>query len=234
MDCSMPGFPVLHYLSEFAQIHVHRVGHAMYPILCCLLLLPPSILPSFRVFSNDSALHIRWPKYWSFSISSSNEYLVMISFRIDWFDLLAAQGTLKSLLQHHYLKASVLRHSVFVVVQLWHPYMTTGKSRALTIETFVGKVMSLLFNMLSMFVIAFPPRSNCLFISWLQSLSEVISESRKIKSVTASTSSPSICHKMMRLGAIILIFLNVEFSPRFFSPLLPSSRGSLVPLRFWS
>ena len=152
-----------------------------------------------------------WPKYWSFSISPSNEYLVLISFRINWFDLLAVQETLKRLLQHHYLKASVLQHSVFLMVQLWHPFMTTGKSRALTIGTFVGKVMSLLLNMLSVFVIAFLPRSICLFISWLQSLSEVISEPRKIKSVTASTSSSSIYHKIMRLGVIILIFLSVEF-----------------------
>ena len=211
MDCSMPGFPVLHYLSEFAQIHVHWVGDTMYLLLCCLLLLLPSIFPRCWVFSNESALHIMWPKYWSFSISPSNEYLVLISFRINWFDLLAVQETLKRLLQHHYLKASVLQHSVFLMVQLWHPFMTTGKSRALTIGTFVGKVMSLLLNMLSVFVIAFLPRSICLFISWLQSLSEVISEPRKIKSVTASTSSSSIYHKIMRLGVIILIFLSVEF-----------------------
>ena len=211
MDCSTPGFPVLHYLSEFAQIHVHWVGDTMYLLLCCLLLLLPSIFPRCWVFSNESALHIMWPKYWSFSISPSNEYLVLISFRINWFDLLAVQETLKRLLQHHYLKASVLQHSVFLMVQLWHPFMTTGKSRALTIGTFVGKVMSLLLNMLSVFVIAFLPRSICLFISWLQSLSEVISEPRKIKSVTASTSSSSIYHKIMRLGVIILIFLSVEF-----------------------
>ena len=211
MDCSTPGFPVLHYLLEFAQIHVHWVGDTMYLLLCCLLLLLPSIFPRCWVFSNESALHIMWPKYWSFSISPSNEYLVLISFRINWFDLLAVQETLKRLLQHHYLKASVLQHSVFLMVQLWHPFMTTGKSRALTIGTFVGKVMSLLLNMLSVFVIAFLPRSICLFISWLQSLSEVISEPRKIKSVTASTSSSSIYHKIMRLGVIILIFLSVEF-----------------------
>ena len=211
MDCSTPAFPVLHYLLEFAQIHVHWVGDTMYLLLCCLLLLLPSIFPRCWVFSNESALHIMWPKYWSFSISPSNEYLVLISFRINWFDLLAVQETLKRLLQHHYLKASVLQHSVFLMVQLWHPFMTTGKSRALTIGTFVGKVMSLLLNMLSVFVIAFLPRSICLFISWLQSLSEVISEPRKIKSVTASTSSSSIYHKIMRLGVIILIFLSVEF-----------------------
>jgi len=140
-------------------------------ILCCALLLPPSIFPSIRVFSNESALHIRWPKYWSFSfnISPSNEHPGLISFRMDWLDLLAVQGTLKSLLQHHSSKASILRCSVFFVVQLSRPYMTTGKTIALTRWTFVGKVMSLLFNMLSRLVITFLPRSKCLLISWLQS-----------------------------------------------------------------
>ena len=133
-------------------------------ILCCPLLLPPSILPSNRVFSNESVLCIRWPKYWSinFSISPSNEYSGLISFRIDWLDLLEVQGTLKSLLQHHSSKATILLLSAFFMVQLSHPYMTTGKTTALTRWTFVGKVMSLLFNMLSRFVIAFPPRSKCL------------------------------------------------------------------------
>ena len=145
-------------------------------ILCLPLPLPPSIFPSIRVFSNKSALHIRWPKYWSFSISPSNEYLGLISFRIDWFDLLAVQGTLKSLLQHRNLKASILRHSAFFMVQLSHLYMTTGKAIALTIWTFAGKVMSLLFNMLSRLVIAFLPRSKFLLISWLQSPSTVILE----------------------------------------------------------
>ena len=144
MDCSTPGFPVLHYLSEFAQIHVHWVGDTMYLLLCCLLLLLPSIFPRCWVFSNESALHIMWPKYWSFSISPSNEYLVLISFRINWFDLLAVQETLKRLLQHHYLKASVLWRSALFMVQLSHLYMTTGKTIALTRWTFVGKVMSLL------------------------------------------------------------------------------------------
>ena len=147
-------------------------------ILCRPLLLPPSIFPSTRVFSNESVLHIRWPKYWifSFSISPSNEYSGPISFKMNWFDLLAVQGTLKSLLQHHSLKASVLRCSAFFIVQLSHPYMTTGKIIALTIWTFVGKVMSLLFNMLSRLGINFLPRSKCLFVSWLQSLSAVILE----------------------------------------------------------
>ena len=138
-------------------------------ILCCPLLLPPSIFPSIRVFSNESVLHIRWPKYWSFSfsISCSNGYSGLISFRMDWLDLLAVQGTLKSLLQHHSSKASVLQHSALFVRQLSHPYMTTRKTIALTRWTFVGKVMSLLFNMLSKVVITFLPRNKCLLISWL-------------------------------------------------------------------
>ena len=145
-------------------------------ILCCPLLLLPSIFPSITVFSNVSALHIRWPKYWScsFSISPSNEYSELISFRMNWLDLLAVQGTLKSLLQHHNSKASILWSSDFFIVQLSLPYMTAGKTIALTRWTFVGKVMSLLFNMLSRLVIAFLPRSNHLFISWLQTSSAVI------------------------------------------------------------
>ena len=165
-------------------------------ILCHPLLLPPSIVPSIRVFSNESVLCSRWPKYWSFSfnISPSNEYSGLISFRTDWLDLLAVQGTLKSLLQHHSSKASILWHLAFLMVQLSHPYMTTGKTIALTRQTFVGKVMSLLFNMLSRLVIAFLPRSKCLFISWLQSPSALILEPPKIKSDAVSTVSPSICH----------------------------------------
>ena len=152
-------------------------------ILCHPLLFPTSIFPSIRVFSNESALHIRWPKYWSFSfsISPSNEYTGLPSFRIDWFDFLAVQGTLKSLLQHHSSKASILRHSAFFMVQRSHLYMTTRKTIALTRRTFVGEVISLLFNMLSRLVIAFLPRIKCLFISWLQSPSAVTLESRKIK-----------------------------------------------------
>ena len=145
-------------------------------ILCHPLLLLPSIFPSIKVFSNQSALHISWPKYWSFSfnISSTNEHPGLISFRMDWLDLLAVQGTLKSLFQHHSSKASILQHSVFFIVQLSHPYMTTGKTIALTRRTFVGKVMSLLLNMLSKLVITFLPRSKRLLISWLQSSSAVI------------------------------------------------------------
>ena len=144
-------------------------------ILCHPLLLLPSIFPSIRVFSNESVLHYRWPKYWSLRISPSNEYLGLIFFRTDWLDPLAVQGTLKSLLQHHSSKASILRCTTFFIVQLSHPYMTTGKTKALTRRTFLGKVMSLLFNILSRLVITFPPRSKCLLISWLQSPSAVIS-----------------------------------------------------------
>ena len=163
-------------------------------ILCCPFFLVPSIFPSTRVFSNESTLCMRWPKYWScsFSISPSNEHPGLISFRMDWLYLLAVQGTLKSLLQYHSWKASIFWHSAFFTVQLSHPYMTTGKTIALTRRTFVSKVMSLLFNMLSTLVITFLPRSKRLLISWLQSPSAVILEPRKIKSTTVSTVSPSI------------------------------------------
>ena len=177
-------------------------------ILFCPLLLLPSTFPSIRVFSKESAFCIRWLRNWSFSFSngSSNEYSGLISFRIDWLDLLAIQGTLKSLLQHHSSKASILQSSALILVQLSHLYTTTGKTIALTIQTFVGKVMSLLFNTLSGFVIVFPPRRKCLLISWLQSLSTVTLETKKMKSVTVSTFSPSICHEVMGPGAMILVF----------------------------
>ena len=154
---------------------IESVMASNHLILCRPLLLLPSIFPSIRAFSNESALHIRWPKYWSvsFSISPSNEHPGLISFKMDWLDLLAVQGTLKSLLQHHSSKASILRCSAFFIVQLSHPYMTSGKTTALTRRTFVGKVMSLLFNMLSRLVITFLPRSKCLLISWLQSPSAI-------------------------------------------------------------
>ena len=160
-------------------------------IFCCPLLLLPPIPPSIRVFSNESTLHMRWPKYWSFSfsISPSKEHPGLISFRMDWLDLLAVQGTLKSLLQHHSSKASILRSSAFFTVQLSNPYMTTGKTIALTRWTLVGKVMSLLLNMLSRLVITFLPRSKRLLISWLQSPSAVILEPKKLKSDTVSTVS---------------------------------------------
>ena len=161
-------------------------------ILCHLLLLLPSVFPSIRVFSNELAVLIRWPNYWSFSfnIGPSNVYSGLISLRIDWFDLLAVQGTLKSLFQHHSSKTSILQCSAFFMVQLLHPYMTTGKTMALIIRTFISKVMSLLFNTVSRFFIAFLPRSKCLYILWLQSPSAVILEPKKIKSVTVSIVFP--------------------------------------------
>ena len=165
-------------------------------ILCHPLLLLLSAFPNVRVFSSESALHIRWPKYWSFSISPSNEYSGLNSFRIDWFDLLAIQGTFKSLLQHHNSKVSILQHSAFFVVQLSHLYMTTGKTIALTIQTYVGKVVSLLSNTLSRFVMAFLPRSKHLLISWLQSPSAVILKPKKIKSVTTSTYKGTNLHPL--------------------------------------
>ena len=176
--------------------------------LCHPHLLPPSIFPSIRIFSNEPHPHIRWPKHWSFSfnISPSNEYSEPISFRMDLLDLLAVQGTLKSLLQHRSSKASTLQCSIFFIFQLSHPYMTTGKIVALTRWTFVGKVMSLLFNMLFRLVITFLPRSKCLLISWLQSPSAVILEPQKIKSVTVSIVSSSICHEVMGPDAMILVF----------------------------
>ena len=184
-------------------------------ILCCPLLLLPSVFPSTRVFSKESVLHIRWPKYWSFSfnISPSSECPGLISFRMDWLDLLAVQGTLKSLLQHHSSKASILQCSALFIVQLSHPYMTTGKIITLTRWTFVDKVIYLLFNMLSRLVITFLPRSRYLLISWLQSPSAVIVEHRKIKSATVSTVSPSICHEVRGPDAMILVYWMLSFKP---------------------
>ena len=183
-------------------------------ILCYPLLLLSSIFPSMRVFSNESVLCIKWTKNWSlsFSISLSNEHLGLISFRIDWLDFLAVQGTLKSFLQHHSSKASILQCSAFFMIQLSHPYMTTGKTIALTRWTFVGKVMSLLFNMMSRLVIAFLPRRKRLLISWLQSPSAVILEPQKTESVTISS---SICHEVMGLDAMILVFWMLSFKPTF-------------------
>ena len=174
--------------------------------LCHPHLFLPSTFPNIRVFSDESALCIRWPKYWRFSfcISPSNEYSGLISFRIDWFDLLAVHGTLKSLLQQHNSKASILWCSAFFMVQLSHPYMTTGKTIALTIWTFVGKLMSLCFNTLYRFVIAFLPRTKHLLVLWLQSPSSVILEPKKVKSLTVSTVSPSVCHEMMGPDATTL------------------------------
>ena len=200
----MPGFPVLHHLPELAQTHATKsVMPSNHLVLYRPLHLLPSIFPSVKVFSNESALCIRWPKYWSFSISLSNEYSGLISFRIDWLDLLAVPGTLKSLIQHHSSKASILWCTVFFMIQLSHLYMTTGKTIALTRQTFFGKIKSLLLNTLSRFIIAFLPRSKRLLISWLQSPSAVILEPKKIKSVSVSIVSPSICHEVMELDAII-------------------------------
>ena len=186
-------------------------------IRCPPLLLLPPITPSIRVFTNKSALCIRWPKYWSFSfsISSSNEYSGLISFRMDWLDLLAVQGTLRSLFQHYSLKASILQCSAFSIVQLSHPHMTTGKTIALTRWIFVGKVTSLLWNMLSRLVITFLPRSKHLLISRLQSQSAVILESKKVKSVTVSIVAPSICCEVMGPDAMILVFWTLNFKPAF-------------------
>ena len=205
----MPGLPIYHQLPEFTKTHVHCVGDAIklsHPLSSLLLL--PSIFPSIGVFSNESVLHIRWPKYWSFNfnISPTSEKPELISFRMDWLDLLAVRGTLKSLLQHNSSKAAIHQRSAFFIVQLSHPYMTTGKTIALTRRTFVGKVMSLLFNMLSRLVITFLPRSKRLFISWLPSPSTVILEPKKIKSDAVSTVSPSISHEVMGPDAMILDF----------------------------
>ena len=189
-------------------------------ILCRPLLLLPSIFPRIKVFSNESVLHIRWPKFcsFSFSISASNEYLGLISFRIDWLDLLAVQGTLKSLIQHHSSKASVLWHSAFFTVQLSHPYMTTGKTIALTRWTFVGKVMCLLFNVLSRLVIAFSSKDQASF-NFMAAVT-ICSDfaAPKIKSVTVSIVSPFICHEVLGPNALILIFWILSFKPTF-SPL---------------
>ena len=206
MDCSIPGCPVLQHLMELAQTHVHWVSEAIQPSHSLSSPSPAFSLSQPYEFSNELVLRIRWAKYWSFSLSPSNEYSGLISFRIDWFDLLGVQGMLKNLLQHHSSKASIIRCSAFFIVQLSHPYMTTGKTIVLTRCTFIGKVMSLLFNMLSRLVIAFLPRSKHLLISWLQSPSAVIFQPPKIKSVTVSIISPSTCHEVMGPDAMILVF----------------------------
>ena len=224
-----PSLSITNSWSLLKLMSIESVMPSNHLILCRPLLLPPSIFPSIRVFSNESALHIRWLKCWSlnFNFSPSNEYSVLISFRMDWLDLLAVQRTLKSLLQHHSSKASILQHSAFFIVQLSHVYMTTGKTIALTRRTFVGEVMSLLFNMLSRLVITLLPRSKCLLISWLQSPSAVILETPKIKSATVS---PSVCYEVMGPDIMILVFWMLSYEPTFHSPLSLSSRGSLVLL----
>ena len=188
---------------------IESVMPSNHLILCRPLLFLSSIFPSIRVFSNESVLHIRWPKYWSFSfsISPSNEHSGLISFRMDWLDLLAVQGTLKSLLQHHSSKPSVLWRSDFFIVQLSYPYLTTGKTITLTRQTFVGKITSLLFNMLSRLVITLLPRSKRLLTSWLQSPSAVILEPPKIKSDTVSTVSPSICRVFQNVPQFTVTYL---------------------------
>ena len=203
--------------SLFKLVSIESVMPSNLLILCHPLLLQPTIFLSIRVFSNESVPHIRWPMYWSFSfsISPSNKYSGLISFRMDWLDLLAVQGTLKSLLQHNSSKASILQHSAFFIAQLSHPYMTTGKTITLTRWTFVGKVISLLFNMLSRLVIAFFPRNKRLLISWLQSPFAVILELKKIKSVTVSTVPPSVCHEVMGPDAMIFVFWMLSFKPAF-------------------
>ena len=189
---------------------IESVMPSNHAILCRPLLLLPPISPRIRVFSTESTLHIRWPKYWSFSFSPSNEYSRLISFRMDWLDLLAVQRTLKSLLQHHSSKASI-RRSAFFTVQLSHPYMTTGKTIALTRRSFVGKVRSLLFNIPPRLVTPFLPRSKRLLISWLQSPSAVILEPPKIKSATIST----VSHEVMGSEAMIFVHFMLSFKPTF-------------------
>ena len=216
MNRSTPVLPVHHQLLDFTQTEaIESVMPPSHLILYRHLLLLPPIPPIIRVFSNESTHFMRWPKYWSFSfkISPSNEHPGLISFRMDWLDLLEVQGTLKSLLQHHSSRASIFRCSAFFTAQLSHPYMTTGKTIALTRQTFVGKVMSLL-NMLSRLVITFLPSSKCLLISWLQSPSAVILEPQKIKFDTVSTVSPSISHEVMGPD---LSSLNVELYAKFFT-----------------
>ena len=228
----MPGLPVHHQLLEFTQTHVHWVNDTIQPSHPLSSAVPPTFnLSQHKGLFKWVALRIRWPKYWSFSfnISPSNEYSGLISFRIDCLDLLAVQGILKSLLQHHSSKASILGCSAFFIVQLSHPYVTTGKTISLTRWTFVDKILPLLFNMLSRLVITFLPKSKHLLISWLQSPSAVIWEPPKIKSATVS---PSICHEVMGPDAMILVFWMLSFKPTFSFSFSVSSRGSLVLLCF--
>ena len=210
MDCSQASQSITKSWNLLTFLSIESVMPSNHIILCRPLFLSPSVFSSIRVFSNVSALRVRWPKYWSFSfsISPSNEYSGVISFRMDWFDHLAVQGTLKSLLQHHSSKALILWCSVFFIVQHSHLYMTIRKTIALTRRTFVSKVMSLLFNILSRLVINFLPRSKFHLISWLQSPSAVILEPRplKKKKITVSTVSPTISHEVMGPDAMILVF----------------------------
>ena len=212
---------------------IESVMPSSHLILCRPLLLLPPIPPGIRVFSKESTLGMRWPKYWSFSfsISPSNEHPGLICFRMDWLDLLAVQGTLKSLLQHHSSKASIFQRSAFFTVQLSHPYVTTGKTIALTRWTFVGKVMALLFNMLSRLVIVFLPRSKCLLISWQWTSSAVILEQKKNEVCHCFHCFPIYLPWSDGARCYDLSFLNAEFQASFYT-LLWISRGSLVPLHF--
>ena len=209
MNCSMPGLhTITNSRSSLKLMSIESVMTSSHLILRHPLFLLSPIPPSIRVFSNESTLRMRWSKYWSFSfnIIPSKEHPGLISFRMDWLGLLAVQGTLKSLLQHNSSKASILQRSAFFTVQLSRPYMTTGRTITLTRWTFVGKVMSLLLNMLSRLVITFLPRSKRLLISWLQSPSAVILEPQKIKSDTVFIVSPSICHEVVGPDAMIFVF----------------------------
>ena len=248
MNCRTKGVPVYHQLPEFAQTHVHWVGDAIQPSHPLPSPFPPAFnLSQHQGLSQWVSSLCQVAKYWSFSfsISPSNEYSEPISFKMDWLVILAVQGTLKSLLQHHSSKASILQHEAFFIVQLSHPYMTTGKIIALTRWTFVGKVMSLLFNMLSRLVITFLPRGKHLSISWLQSPSAVILEPQNINSATVSIVCPSIGHEVMESDAMILVFWMLSFKPNFsfssftsikrrFSSLLSAIRAmSLHILSYW-
>ena len=234
-DWSTPGLPVHHQLPELTQTHVHWVGDTIQPSHPLSSPSPSAFnLSQHQGFSKESVLCTRWPRYWSFSfsISHSNEYSGMISFRKDWFEFLAVQGTLKSLIQHHSSKGSIVRYSAFLIAQFSHPYMTTGKTIALTRWTFVGKAMSLLFNMLFRLFITFLPRSKHLLISCLQSPSTVILEPLKIKFTTVSTVSPSICHEVMGPDAMILIFWELSLKPTSSLSSFTFIKGLLVLLHF--
>ena len=236
MYCSTQGLPIHHQLPEFTQTHVHWISDSIQPSHLLLFLSPPTFgFPSIRVFSNDSLLHIRWPKCWSFSfsISPSSEYSELIYFRRDWLDLLEVQETVRSLLQQHHSKASILRHSAFFIVQHSHPYMTTGKIIALTREAFFGKKMSLIFNMLSALVITFLPRNKHLLIPWLQLPSAVILKPKKNKFCHCFHWFPIYLPWSDGIRCHDLHFLILSFKPTLcHSPLSLSSRGFLVPLHF--
>ena len=235
MNRRTPGLPVHHKLPEFTQTHAHRVGDAIQPSHLLSSPSPPAPNSSQHqgLFQWVNSLH-EVAKVLEFQLQHQSFQWTpgLISFKMDWLGLLAVQGTLKSLLQHHSSKASIFQCSAFLRVQLSHPYMTTGRTIAFTRRTFVGKEMSLLFNMLSRLIITFLPKSKCLLISWMQSPSAVILEPSTIKSDTVSTVSPSISREVMGPDAMILAFWMLSFKPSFHSPLSLSSRGFLVPLHF--